>query len=113
MKSKLRMLVGVSALVASLSVSAFAAKSSAKHTAVGTISSISGDQVVVNEKVNGKEQPMTFKMDSATLKSGNLKAGSLVTVKYHSDKNQNVANAVRERSANATAKKSAKKAKKS
>ena len=113
MKSKLRMLVGVSALVASLSVSAFAAKSSAKHTAVGTITSISGDQVVVNEKVNGKEQPMTFKLDPATQKSGNLKAGSLVTVQYHSDKNQNVANSVRERSANATAKKSAKKAKKS
>jgi hypothetical protein len=113
MKLKLRMLVGVSTLLAALSVSAFAAKNTGKHTAVGTIASISGDQVVVNETLKGKAQPITFKMDSATQKSGNLKAGSLVTVQYHNDKNQNVLNSIRERSANATPPKKSGKAKKS
>ena len=102
MTSKLRTIAGVAALVVTVSVSGFAGKTEkkgpAKHVAIGTISSISSDQVVVNEKVKGKEKPMTFQMDSSTQKSGNLANGALVTIQYHTEKNQNIANSIRERS---------------
>ena len=110
MTSKIRRIGLVACLMATLSVSAFAGKkSSAKHVAVGTIASISADQVVVNEKVKGKEQPMTFKLNSSTQKSGNLKDGAYVTVQYHAENNQNVATSIRERSSGAPSKKSSKK----
>jgi len=110
MTSKIRRIGFVACLIATLSVSAFAGKrSSAKHVAVGTIASISAEQVVVNEKVKGKEQPMTFKLDSSTQKSGNLKDGAYVTVQYRSENNQNLATSIRERTSGATAKQSSKK----
>jgi len=52
-----------------------------------------------NEKVNGKDQPMTFKMDSSTKKIGNVSTGSAVRIHYRTEKNQNIATAVRERGA--------------
>ena len=110
MTSKIRRIGFVACLIATLSVSAFAGKkSSAKHVAVGTIASISAEQVVVNEKVKGKEQPMTFKLDSSTQKSGNLKDGAYVTVQYRSENNQNLATSIRERTSGTTAKQSSKK----
>src|SRR5262245_5306713 len=106
MTSKLRVFGMVAGLVVLLCGSAFAGKKTpAKHIAVGTISSIGADQVVVNEKVKGKDQPMTFHLDSSTQKSGNLANGSLVTVQYHTENNQNIATSVRERNADSTAKK--------
>jgi len=109
MTSKLRRAAFIAGLVATLSVSAFAGKkSSGKHVAVGTIASIDANQVVVNEKVKGKEQPMTFQLNSSTQKSGNLNNGSYVTIEYHAENNQNVANSIRERSTGAAEKKSAK-----
>jgi uncharacterized protein DUF5666 len=110
MTSKLGRVALVVGLVAMLSISAFAGKkSSGKHVAVGTITSIDANQVVVNEKVKGKEQPMTFQLNSSTQKSGNLKDGTYVTIEYHAENNQNVANSVRERNTVATEKKSSKK----
>ena len=110
MTSNFRRLGFVACLIAALSVSAFAGKkSSGKHLAVGTITSINADEVVLKEKVKGKEQPMTFKLNSSTQKSGELKDGAYVTVEYHAENNQNVANSVRERSSGAPEKKSAKK----
>jgi hypothetical protein len=135
MKSKVRVLALVAALVVGLSGSAFAAqtqkssaatqkspvateKSAVKHVAVGTITSIDNNQVVINEKVNGKEQPMTFKLDSSTKKTGNLATGSTVRIQYRTENNQNIATAVHERGAKAAkaggnAKKSLNKEKKS
>jgi hypothetical protein len=93
----------VAGLVVTLSVSAFAGKKEgSKHLAVGTITSINSNQVVVSEKVKGKDQPMTFKMDSSTQKSGNLQNGALVTIQYVSQNNENVATAVRERAGDPT-----------
>jgi Domain of unknown function (DUF5666) len=111
MTSKLRRVAFVAGVIAMLSISAFAGKktSTKQHVAVGTITSIDANQVVVNEKVKGKEQPMTFQLNSSTQKSGNLKDGTVVTVEYHSESNQNVATAVRERSAGLTEKKPSKK----
>ena len=52
---------------------------------------------MINEKVKGKEQPMTFKLDSSTKKSGNLTTGAPVRIHYRSENNQNIATAISER----------------
>jgi hypothetical protein len=44
----------VAGIAVALSVSAFAKESGAKHVAVGTITSIDANQVVITEKVKGK-----------------------------------------------------------
>lgn len=114
MKSTHRNLALVAALVVALSGSAFASKKTGgKHVAVGTIASIDANQVVVSEKVKGKDQTMTYNFDSATQKSGNLGVGTPVTVQYRTENSQNVATTVRERSTNGLALKPSKKSKKS
>lgn len=113
MKLKVGTLALFATLVFGLSGSVFASKKdAAKHLAVGTIASIDANQVVINEKLKGKEQAMTYKLDSSTQKSGNLAAGSMVTVQYRSENNQNIATAVRER-AQAQSEKTSKKPNKS
>jgi hypothetical protein len=109
MMSKFKTFGAVALFIVMLSVSGFAGQkhtgsshTGSNHTAVGTIASMSDNQLVVNEKVKGKEQPVTFKLDSSTQKSGNLHQGTLVTVQYHSDKSEKVASSVRERSTNGT-----------
>ena len=100
MRAKMRILSLVAAMVVVLAGSAFAAQKGGNgHVAVGTITSMDNNQVVINEKVNGKDQPMTFKMDSSTKKIGNVAAGSAVRIRYRTDNNQNVATVVRERGA--------------
>jgi len=107
MTSKLGTFAFIAGLVVTLSITAFAGKkNSAKHIAVGTITSIDANQVVVNEKVKGKEQPMTFRLDPSTQKSGNLKTGTLVTIQYRTESNQNVATSIRERVSGTAGKKS-------
>ena len=98
MRLKVKTLALVAALIVALSGSGFAAKNAGdRHVAVGTISSIDNNQVVINEKVKGKEQPMTFKLDSSTKKSGNLTTGTPVRIHYRSENNQNIATAISER----------------
>ena len=112
MRSTRRNLALVAALVVALSGSAFASKkSSAKHVAVGTIASIDSNQVVVSEKVKGKDQTMTYSFDSATQKSGNLAVGTPVTVQYRTENSQNIATTVRERSGSGLTSKASKKSK--
>ena len=107
MTSKLTTVAFITGLVVTLSITAYAGKkNSTKHVAVGTITSIDANQVVVNEKVKGKDQPMTFKLDAATQKSGNLNTGTLVTVQYRTEGDQNIATSVRERLSGTVAKKS-------
>src|SRR6266571_740886 len=100
MISKVRNVALIAGLAAALSGSAFAAQKSggSKHVAVGTITSIDANQVVVNERVKGKDQQMTFKLDSATRKTGQLANGTPVTIQYRTENSQNIATAVRERS---------------
>src|SRR5437870_6917246 len=98
MRSKVITFILVVGLAIGLSGTAFAKSSHAKqHVAVGTINSIDANQVVINEKVKGKEQPMTFKLDSSTKKSGNLTTGTPVRIHYRSENNQNIATAISER----------------
>ena len=107
MTSKLGTFAFIVGLVVTLSITAFAGKkTSAKHLAVGTITSIDANQVVVNEKVKGKEQPVTFRLDPSTQKSGNLKTGTLVTIQYRTESNQNIATSIRERVSGTVDKKS-------
>ena len=104
MQSKGKQAVLVVGLIVALSGMAFAAKKdSGKHIAVGTISSMDANQVVLNQKVKGKDQSMTYKLDPATQKSGNLAAGKPVTIQYRTENNQRIATAVRERAAADTA----------
>jgi hypothetical protein len=101
MRLTIRSLCMLALVTLILSVNVFAgktAKSGSRHIASGTISSIDDNHVVISEKIKGKEQPVTFNMDSSTQKSGNLQAGALVTIQYRTENSQNVATAVRERS---------------
>ena len=99
MRPKVRSLFVLGILILTMSASLFAGKKTgAKHVASGTIASIDDSHVVINEKVKGKEQPMTFNVNSSTQKSGSLKAGAPVTIQYRTENNQNVATSVRERS---------------
>jgi hypothetical protein len=99
MKVNIKIIALIAAVVVALALPGIGlAKGTGKgHVAIGTISSIDTNQVVINEKVNGKEQPMTFKLDSSTKKMGNLTTGSKVTVHFRNQNSQNVATSVRER----------------
>jgi hypothetical protein len=111
MRSKGSYVALVVALIVSLSGMVLAAGkgNGARHIAVGTIASMDANQVVVNEKVKGKEQPMTYKLDSTTQKTGKLATGTLVTIQYRTENNQRIATAVRERVDGSAAAKPAKK----
>jgi hypothetical protein len=113
MKLNIKIVALIAAVVVALALPGVGlAKGTGKgHVAVGTISSIDNNQVVINEKVNGKEQPMTFKLDSSTKKAGSLTAGSMVTIHYRTQNNQNVATSVRERGAKSAHTNTAKKSK--
>jgi hypothetical protein len=92
-------------LILALSGSVFAQKKSgAKHTVVGTITSIDSNHVVINEKVKGKDQSMSFKLDSSTQKTGSLDNGAPVTIQYRTENSENVATSVRQRTASAAKK---------
>jgi hypothetical protein len=103
MRSKIVTLAVVAVFFVALSGNTFAkgSSSSAKHVAVGTITSIDANQVVITEKVKGKDQPMTFKLDSSSQKSGNLANGSAVTIQYRTENNQNIVTTIRQRAPNA------------
>src|SRR5437763_13921215 len=98
MKFRVRTLALVAGLIVALSGTGFAAKKSADaHVAVGTVSSIDNNQVVINEKVKGKEQPMTFMLDPSTKKMGNVNTGTKVSIHYKKKGTQRIATSVRER----------------
>ena len=105
MRSKVRNLSLVAGLVVALAGSAFAGKQSAakQYFATGTITSVDASHVVVNEKVKGKEQSMTYKLDSSTQKSGKLANGTPVSIQYHKDNNESIATSVRERNSTSAA----------
>ena len=68
----------------------------ATHFTQGTITSIGANQMVIIQKVRGKEQRVAFSINSQTLRSGNLIAGARVSVQYHEADSQKTAAAVRE-----------------
>jgi hypothetical protein len=88
----------VAGLIAALMLSGigFAQGIAKRHVAVGTISSIDNNQVVINENVKGNEQLMTFMLDPGTKKTGYLAVGSRVAIHYRKLDNQKVATSIRE-----------------
>ena len=68
----------------------------ASHVTQGTIASINANQLVLDRKGHGKGQQTTFMLNSQTQQTGNLTAGSRVSVQYREENNQKVASAVRE-----------------
>jgi len=109
----------IAGLIITLCLSASAAQKTSKpttHSTKGTIASINGDTLVINQTVHGKPQQLTLTLNSQTQRSGDLAAGNPVTVQYRQDNNQKIATAVREsgaKSASKPAKVASKPAKKS
>jgi hypothetical protein len=98
MTSKIRNLALTAGLVATLCGSAFAGKNpTPKNVAVGKITSIDANHVVINEKVNGTDQAVTYLLNGSTHKTGTLAAGTRVRVQFRTENNQNIATAVRVR----------------
>ena len=96
---KIRTVALVAGLIVILTLpgTGFASGVAKRHVAVGTISSIDNSQVVINERIKGKEQPMTFMLDPGTKETGNLTTGSRVAIHYKKQNNQRVATSIRER----------------
>jgi hypothetical protein len=95
------------ALVVSLALSALAAQKTPKpatHSTKGTIASVNGDTMVINQTVRGKAQQLTVTLNSQTQRSGDLTAGHPVTVQYREENQQKIATAVRESGAKEAAK---------
>jgi hypothetical protein len=97
MTSKIRNLALAAGLVVTLCGSAFAGKNTPKNVAVGTITSIDTNHVVINQKVNGTDQAVTYMLNGSTHKTGTLAAGTRVRVQYRTEDNQNIATTVRVR----------------
>jgi hypothetical protein len=76
----------------------------ATHFTQGTIASIEANRMVISNKVRGKTAQVSFVMDSQTQRSGNLAAGTRVSVQYREVSSQKIAAAVRELPATATVK---------
>ena len=76
----------------------------ATHSTKGTIASVNGDTMVINQIVHGKAQQLTVTLNPETQRSGDLTAGHLVTLQYREENQQKVATAVRESGAKAAAK---------
>jgi len=70
----------------------------ATHFTQGTITSIQASQLVITRTVRGKSKAaqMTFALTPETQRTGNLVAGSRVSVQYREANNQNIAAAVTE-----------------
>jgi len=86
----------------------------AMHRTIGTITSIDADKLVLNQKVNGKTEDVTIMLNSDTKKTGDLKTGDRVSVRWRDENNQKMAASVREmpsKSASKPAKTSTKPAK--
>src|SRR5579862_7391476 len=95
--------IRTAALVAGLAVilalpgTGFAHNLGVRHVAVGTVSSIDNSQVVINERVKGKEKPMTFMLKSSTKEIGNVTPGSRVSVHYQYQNHERVATSIHQR----------------
>lgn len=65
------------------------------HHLTGTISSVSGSDLVVSHKYKGKDENSTFMLNSTTKKEGNLDKGAMAVVYYEIKNNQKIATEVK------------------
>ena len=60
----------------------------------GTITSINSDRLVLSRRNNGKQEELTFMLNSKTERKGELASGAEVNVNYRTENNQMVATAI-------------------
>lgn len=65
------------------------------HHLKGTISSVTGSDLIVTHKYKGKDENSTFMLNSTTKKEGNLNKGALAVVYYEVKDNQKIATEVK------------------
>lgn len=70
---------------------------------IGTISSVTDTDLVLEHKWKGKEENTKFVLNSDTKKEGTLNKGEMATVYYHMDNKQRIATEVKVSSAKSTA----------
>lgn len=61
------------------------------HHEMGTISSLTADELILDHAWRGREEKTTFKLDSETKKEGKIEQGDHVMVYYHFEKGRRVA----------------------
>lgn len=71
-----------------------AASTSAQKAVKGVVKSVSDSSLVIERGTKAKPQDLTFVLNAATQKAGNVAVGQTVSVRYHSEGGQNIASAV-------------------
>jgi hypothetical protein len=67
----------------------------AVHHVMGTVSSLTANELVLDRRWKGKEEKTRFTLDSGTKKEGNLKQGERAIVTYNLEKGQRIATEVK------------------
>jgi hypothetical protein len=67
----------------------------AVHHEMGTVSSLSATELVLEHKWRGKEVKTTFTLDSNTKKEGSISRGEEVTIYYHHEKGERIATEIK------------------
>jgi hypothetical protein len=78
------------------------------HHRMGTVASLTANELVLDHTWKGKEEKTTFTLDSSTKKEGNIEQGEHVVVYYHVENGQRIATELKasESKASSEAKKS-------
>src|ERR1700751_5470211 len=82
------------------------ASTSAVHHEMGTVASVTSNELVLDHTWKGKQEKTKFTLDSATKKEGNVKQGDHVVVYYHLEKGQRIATELKARTSKPETKKS-------
>lgn len=82
------------------------ASTSAVHHEMGTVGSVTSNELVLDHTWKGKQEKTKFTLDSATKKEGNVKQGDHVVVYYHLEKGQRIATELKSSTNDAATKKS-------
>jgi hypothetical protein len=68
---------------------------SVTHHRMGTVSSLTANELILDYTWKGKEHKTNFTLDSETKKEGNIAQGDRITVYYHFEKGQRVATEIK------------------
>jgi hypothetical protein len=65
------------------------------HHEMGTVSSLTGTELVLAHKWRGREEKTKFTLDSNTKKDGTISQGEEVTVYFHHEKGERIATEIK------------------
>jgi predicted RNA-binding protein (virulence factor B family) len=65
------------------------------HHEMGTVSSLTGTELMLAHKWRGKEEKTKFTLDSNTKKEGSITQGQEVTVYFHHEKGERIATEIK------------------